>query len=164
MANTLNDARQLEEALSHYEKAFQLKPKNPVYYSDFGKALRTAGRINDALKNYETAIKIKPDYVGAYYNRGNAIKKYQADDPTIEAMKSLYEGGKLSDFDKKLLAFALSKVAEDLGDKALSFTLLAEGNRLRKIELDYTIEKDRKSLSQIKALFSAQLNPHFEIK
>ena len=155
LANTLNDARQLEEALSHYEKAIQLKPKNPVYYSDFGKALRTAGRINDALKNYETAIKIKPDYVGAYYNRGNAIKKYQADDPTIEAMKSLYEGGKLSDFDKKLLAFALSKVAEDLGDKALSFTLLAEGNRLRKIELGYTIEKDRKSLSQIKALFSA---------
>ena len=51
------------------------------------------------------------------------------------------------------LYFALSKAYDDLGEYEKGFHALSEGNRLRKMEFNYTIETDRALMTTIKEFY-----------
>ncbi|NQV69011.1 MAG: tetratricopeptide repeat protein, partial [Pseudohongiella sp.] len=64
----------LQEAVTSYEKAIQLKPDYEEAYSNRGAALQELGQFDEAVASYDKAIRLRPNYAKAYSNRGNALK------------------------------------------------------------------------------------------
>jgi len=152
--NALRDLGQLEKAVESYEKAIQLKPDYADAYNNLGNALRDLGQLEKAVESCKKAIRLKPDFAEAHLNLSR-IKKYKPDDPQIALMESLYAEVKLNKSDRKYLSFALAKAYGDLGEYDKNFDYLVEGNRLRKKELNYNIDDDRKLINKIRQIFSA---------
>jgi len=109
----------------------------------------------DAINHYEQALKCNPNYAEAHKNL-SSLKNYKNGDPQILLMQEAVSNPEITDKDRKYLCFALAKVNEDLDNKDDLFNYLNEGNRLRKEELGYSIEYDRKEFATIKEIFSIQ--------
>jgi len=107
-----------------------------------------------AVESYEKAIELKPNFVIAHCNL-SALKEYKLDDAQIELMENLFTQSVSNESDRMRLCFALSKVYEDLGKYDKSFNYLWEGNYLRKKELNYNIDNDRRMIARIREIFAA---------
>ena len=152
---------QVQEAMKSYEKAIQIRPDYVRAYCNRGNALQDLGQLEDAMQSYDKAIQIKPDFAEAYHHL-SMQKEFKPDDAQIGIMESLYADSERSEIDHKHLCFALAHVYDDLGENDKSFNRLAEGNRLRKKELNYSIDDDRKLMTRIKGAFPAG-KPAFEL-
>jgi tetratricopeptide (TPR) repeat protein len=150
----LQSLGQLQEAMKSYEKAIQIRPDYVSAYSNLGRALQDVGQLEEAMKSFEKAIQVKPDFAEAYHHL-SMQKEFKPDDAQIGIMESLYADSDRSEFDHKHLCFALANVYDDLGEYDKGFSCLAEGNRLRKKELNYNIDDDRKLMTRIKEVFTA---------
>ena len=62
----------IEEAISYYRRALQLRP-DPYTCYDLGLALATQGHLDEAIRQYEEALRLKPHYVEAHNNLGSAL-------------------------------------------------------------------------------------------
>jgi len=152
--NALQDLGQLEEATKSYDKAIQLQPDYADAYYNRGNALQDLGQLAEAVHSNDKAIQIKPDFAKAHYSL-SMLKEYQPHDAQIGLMESLFTDSERSESDRIYLCFALAKVYEDLGEYDKSFDYLEEGNRLRKKELNYKIDHDRRLITRIRGIFTA---------
>lgn len=90
LGSVLFQRGQTDEALSHYEKALQIRSQHHVArydlllalsHSNIGAALRRKGLLDEAIAHGQRAIQLQPDYATAYVNLGGAlIEKGQIDD------------------------------------------------------------------------------------
>ena len=152
--NALKELGQLKAAVESYDKAIELKPDYVNAYSNRGIALQELGQLKAAVESYAKAIDLKPDYAEAYRNI-STLKEYTPDDVQIELMEGLFTDSEPSESDRMHLCFALAKVYEDLGEYDKSFKYLDEANHIRKKELNYNINNDRRIFSKIKEIFTA---------
>ena len=83
-----------------------------------------------------------------------SLKKYVAGDPQIEQLQALHKRRSNSNHDRIQLSFALGKAYGDIDCHDDAFTCFAEGNRLRKQELNYDIASDRSLFARLTATFS----------
>src|SRR4029077_18657580 len=60
------------KALSDFQKAVKLDPKNYRAFNGLGYAYRKTGDYNSALDNYGTALKLSPNFPDAIEYRGEA--------------------------------------------------------------------------------------------
>ena len=153
LGNALMELGQLDEAVKCYESAIDIKPDYGGAHNNLGNTLKELGQLDDAVKCYEKTLTLQPDYAEAHHNL-STIKKYTARDPQITQMQSILSNGDLSQSDRIHLCFALAKVYEDLGKQDELFKFLHEGNRLRKQELNYSLNMDQITYSVVKKLFS----------
>jgi len=151
---TLQELSQLDAAVKSYEKALAIEPDYPQAHNNLGIVHQERGQIDDAVKQYEKAVAIKLDYAEAYHNL-STLKKYTANDPQITQMQSLLSTNNLSQSDRIHLCFALAKVNENLGNQDEYFKFLHEGNRLRKQELNYSLDSSKNLSSTVKKMFSS---------
>ncbi len=63
----------VDEAITQYQEALQIKPGYPEACNAIGLALREKGRVDEAITYYQTALQIDPDYVSVHNNLGNAL-------------------------------------------------------------------------------------------
>jgi tetratricopeptide (TPR) repeat protein len=100
-ADPAEKAKRLQEAVSDYQKAIDLKQKaleaapqkdpNEVrrlagYYNNLGEALGKAGKVDDALKAYSQAAQVNPENAaGYYYNAGAVLTNVGKVDDAIAA-------------------------------------------------------------------------------
>ena len=157
----LQELGQLDAAVKSYEQAIAIKPDYADAYNNLGNALRDLGQLDAAVKCYEKAFSIKPDFAEAHHHL-SIHKKYTASDPHITQMQSLLSTSNLSQSDRTHLCFALAKANEDLGKQDELFEFLHEGNRLRKEELNYSLDNSQNLSSIIKKMFSSTLSPSYE--
>jgi tetratricopeptide (TPR) repeat protein len=153
LGNALMELGQENDAIMSYESAIDIKPDYGGAHNNLGNALKELGQLDDAAKYYEKTLTLQPDYAEAHHNL-STIKKYTARDPQITQMQSILSNGDLSQSDRIHLCFALAKVYEDLGKQDELFKFLHEGNRLRKQELNYSLDMDQITHSVVKKLFS----------
>ena len=151
---TLKDLGQPNEAVKCYEKAIAIKPDYAGAHNNLAIFFKDIGQLDEAVKNFEKALSINPEYAQVYRQLG-AIKKYTESDPSITQMKSILSNSDLSQSNRIHLCFALAKAYEDLGKQDELFKFLHEGNRLRKQELNYSIDTDKIRHSVVKKLFSS---------
>ena len=144
---------QLDEAVKCFEKALAIKPDFAEAHNNFGIIFKEMGQTDEAVKCFEKALFVNPDYAQAYRHLVT-IKKYTASDPQISQMQSILSNGDLNKSDRIHLCFALAKVYEDLGKQDELFKFLHEGNRLRKQELNYSLDKDQSLFSIVKKCFA----------
>ena len=64
----------LPEALSHYEQAARINPREAYVQNDLAEALtQVPGRLPEALDHFEQALRINPDYAEAHNNYAVAL-------------------------------------------------------------------------------------------
>jgi len=157
LGNTLREQGKLDKAAISYKKIIEIKPDFSEAHYKLGGVLKQLGHIDDAKKHYEEALEINPDYAAAHYSLSNLIK-YKDSDPRINKMHSLLEQDNLNTSERINLSFALAKVYENQENQDQMFKFLHEGNRLRKNELDYSLDKQKKLFSVIKEIYRNPAN------
>ena len=161
LGNALRDLGQFDAGVDSLKKAIAIKPDFAQAQNNLGISFQERSQVDDAVKQYEKAIALQPDYVLAHHHL-SVLKKYTASDPHIAQMQSLLSTGNLSQSDRTRLCFALAKVNEDLGNQDEFFEFLHEGNRLRKEELNYSLDNSKILSSTVKKMFSSTLSLSYE--
>jgi tetratricopeptide (TPR) repeat protein len=89
--NNLGDALlkkgSVDEAITHLQKALQIKPDYAEAHSNLGSALGRKGQIDEAINQYQEAIRLKPDYAEAHYNLGTALGRKDQMDEAISQFR-----------------------------------------------------------------------------
>jgi tetratricopeptide (TPR) repeat protein len=90
---------ELDEAISHFETALQIRSGNSqtrynlgtaLVHMNLANALAREGRPEEAIMHYEEAIKLRPDYGDAYYNFGSVLlQQGRIDDAIAQWQKAL---------------------------------------------------------------------------
>ena len=65
----------LDEAVSAFEQAIILAPRNPEGHYNLGNAEQDRGRYAEAMQCYSKALAIRPRYVEALINRAGAARR-----------------------------------------------------------------------------------------
>ena len=90
LGNDLLLAGQADDAITHFQKAVEIKPDYSEAYNNLGNALLQEGRVDEAITHYQKALEIKPDYAEAYSNLGNALlQKGRVDEAIAHFQKAL---------------------------------------------------------------------------
>lgn len=148
----LSDSDKLEAAVESYNHAIQLRPDYAEAYYNRGIAFKDLGRLQESIESWNKVIQLNPDSTETHRNL-STIKQYNMPDPQIHLMETLLENLQCGHPGRTHLYFALSKAYDDLGEYEKCFHALSEGNRLRKMELGYTIETDRSRITTIKEFY-----------
>ncbi|HPQ28487.1 MAG TPA: tetratricopeptide repeat protein [Desulfobacteraceae bacterium] len=69
----LLDKKRFEEAVEHFSKALEIKPRDSMTYNNLGNALLAMGDVDSAINRYRRAIDLKPEYSEAHNNLGLAL-------------------------------------------------------------------------------------------
>ena len=64
---------QLDEAISHYRKALELRPNFVEAHDHLAQALAALGRPAEAIAHYERALELRPESAEAHRNLGSAL-------------------------------------------------------------------------------------------
>ncbi|WP_297766323.1 tetratricopeptide repeat protein [uncultured Muriicola sp.] len=67
--------KKIDKAISDYNKAIEINPRNGTAYFHRGLAYYDKGQYDDAISDYSKAIEINPKYGEAYNNRGLAYRE-----------------------------------------------------------------------------------------
>jgi tetratricopeptide (TPR) repeat protein len=70
LGNVYNDSGNHSEAISCYDKAIELDPKDAVAYYNRGRVYAQLGQNKKLIDDCTKAIEINPKFASAYYNRG----------------------------------------------------------------------------------------------
>lgn len=117
LGNALREARRLDDALSAYRRAIELKPDYAEAHNNLGNALLEAGDAAAALTSCARAIELRPGYAEAYNNLGNALKELSELDAAIAAYGKAIEAK--SSFAEAQLNLGVALEAKGHGDAAL---------------------------------------------
>jgi Flp pilus assembly protein TadD len=128
------------QAILYFNKAIELDPTNPLFYSNRGAAYGVKGRNDLAVSDWTKALEINPKYGSAYYNRGRTFCVMKQYDKAISDLdkaleidpkhaRAYYERG-IAYYEKGKYDLALSDFnkAQELGIKVPPYIL----NKLRK--------------------------------
>jgi len=74
---------QVDAAITHYQKALELKPNSSNAHNNLGLALAQRGQVDEAIANFQKAVEIKPDYANAHQNLGVALEGRGQSDAAI---------------------------------------------------------------------------------
>jgi tetratricopeptide (TPR) repeat protein len=147
---------QSDEALNSYKQALVINPDYADAYNNIGNILQELGQLDEAFNSYVHALAINPENAEFHRNLAS-VKNYKKGDTQVIQMQTLLSANKLSQSERKHLCFALAKAYADFGEKDKLFKVLNEGNKLRKEELNYSIEKDLNKHSLFRKMFISNI-------
>jgi len=155
LGNVLRDIGQTEEATEHYINALKINKNYSEAYYNLGYIYQYLGQLEQAIIQYENAIAIN-DLPTAYQSLSH-LKNYKSNNPHITKMKSLLKSGNLSQLESIHIHLALANIYEKLEMQVDFFRYLNEGNRLQKIQSNYSLSSTSREHSSIKELFRPTL-------
>jgi tetratricopeptide (TPR) repeat protein len=123
-------------------------------WMSYGHILKTVGRQADSVAAYRRAIDAAPGLGEAWWSLAN-LKTVAFGDADIAAMSGALGGSHLSGEDRFHLHFALGKAHEDRGEAEAAFGHYAEGNRLRRAQIDYDPDEIGDHVRRARAFFTA---------
>ena len=153
LGRALNDFGRVEEAINCFQSAISHQTNYANAYFNLALSYKDIGNKKGFIQNIEKTLDIKPEWGAANYHLSQ-VKKYKNNDPMTAKMKSFLAMSNLDITDRINLNFALSKAYEDIGDNKNQFRFLEEANNLRKKELNYSTDRDKKLFSRIKEAFN----------
>lgn len=154
-AAVLSHIGELGGALEHLEAALAARPTQPKVWMSYGHSLKTIGRRDDGVAAYRRAIELQPRLGEAWWSLAN-LKAAVFDEEDIALMTATLARDDLQNEDRFHLHFALGKAFEDAGDAEQSFHHYAEGNRLRRSEIDHDPRTFSRRVEKARALFTLQ--------
>ena len=153
LGNAFYESLNPEKAILSFQKAIFYNSKYEKAFFNLALVYKDLGDKESFIKNIEKVLKLNPHLGHAYFHLSQ-VKTFKHDDPQIQMMERSLQTKNLDSIHLIGFNFALAKVYDDLGNHQKQFMFLNEANRLRKDELNYSIEKDQKLFSRIKETFS----------
>jgi tetratricopeptide (TPR) repeat protein len=90
LGNILLSRGQVDEALTHFQKAVEIEPANEAAHDSLGTVLLQKGQTDEAMAHFQQALQIQPDHAGTYYNLGTALlQKGRTDEAIVQFQKAL---------------------------------------------------------------------------
>jgi len=117
------------------------------------KGSRFQGQLEKAEAGLDKAIELNQDDYEAYELRSDLRKQTPGANHVSELGKVLDEGIKLPAGEVRV-CYALAKELEDLGESTRSFEILKRGATLRRRHLNYNIDDDLQTISEIRTCFT----------
>jgi tetratricopeptide (TPR) repeat protein len=154
-AAMLNRIGEYGQSLAIYTEVLEEYPKQAKVWMSYGHALKTSGRSPESIAAYRRCIELAPQLGEAYWSLAN-LKTFHFGAEEVSAMREQLARSDLSNEDRFHFHFALGKALEDAGDYAGSFQHYAEGNRLRRAEVDYDADRTSASVRRSRALYTRQ--------
>ena len=130
----------IHDAIQSFNRALELNPNYAIPYYNLGVCYQRIGEIKLAKENFENALALNADYAKAHHNL-SSVKTYKSRDSQVIQMEELLSKKDLNHQDRVILCFALAKVNEDLENSEKLFTYLHDANKLRRDQINYSIEK-----------------------
>jgi tetratricopeptide (TPR) repeat protein len=128
------------EARRLYAELTTTFPDHAKLWMSYGHVLKTLGEQAEGVAAYRRAIAIEPGLGEVWWSLAN-LKTWRFEDADVAAMEAALAGeAGLSDDDRLHLHFALGKALEDRGEAQGSFAHYAQGNRLRRDQLEHDPE------------------------
>ncbi len=146
-------AGDLAGAAESYRAALTLNPDRAEVHNNLGIVLQDLGRMKEAETHYRAALAADPGYAPAYRHLMLIVKQADYNDD-IHAMENLYARNDVSRDHKMNLAFGLGKAFDDLGEYDKAFGFFAEGNRLKRDTIDFSIDRRLGFFDALKNTFS----------
>ena len=152
LGNAYNEYGDTSKAINNYQKAIKFNKSYAKAYFNLALVYKDLGDKVNFIKNIEKALSLNSDWGHAYYHLSR-VRKFKINDPQIKQMKLVLKKNSINLTDRIGLNFALSKAYEDIENYDEQFKFLDEANSLRKKELNYSIDKDKKLFAHIKETF-----------
>jgi tetratricopeptide (TPR) repeat protein len=73
LGNALRQEGKLDEAMSQYRSALQIRPDYPQAHNNLGKSFLQKGQVDNAITQFQQALQINPGLATAHYNLGAAL-------------------------------------------------------------------------------------------
>jgi tetratricopeptide (TPR) repeat protein len=90
LGEALVEQGRVDEAISHFQQALQIRPGYAETYYDLGNALLQQGQLEEAITQFQQALQIQPDYAEAHFNLGVAlVRKGKVDEAITHFQKAL---------------------------------------------------------------------------
>ena len=83
----LQSQGKLDQAISQYRRALQVKPNYVEAHNNLGIALQLQGKPDEAISHYRRALQIDPGYVEAHYNMGITFRAQGKHDQAINCYR-----------------------------------------------------------------------------
>jgi tetratricopeptide (TPR) repeat protein len=83
----LQSQGKLDQAISQYRRALQVKPNYVEAHNNLGIALQLQGKLDEAINHYRRALQIDSSYVEAYYNMGITFRAQGKHDEAISCYR-----------------------------------------------------------------------------
>ncbi len=152
LGNALKDLGQGTEAKWCFEQVLTYEANNAQAHVSLGTFFKENGQAKDAIKCFKKAISIQPNYGIAYFNLV-MMQENKIEEELIYKMLSKLSTSDLSQTDRINFCFALANTYEKLEKKDDFFKFLNEGNRLRKNDLNYSLERSLATIKLVKKMF-----------
>jgi tetratricopeptide (TPR) repeat protein len=143
-----------DRAIAAFEAALGRRPGDAAMWMNYGHALKTVGRQADSIAAYRRSIAVRAGLGEAWWSLAN-LKTVRFSDAEIASMERALEDAAIGADDRFHLHFALGKALEDAQAWEGSFRHYAEGNRLRRAQIDYSADETSDQVTRSRALFSA---------
>ena len=135
-----------EEAIKILEEIQKKNPYNFSVLTSKGHAQKTLGKTKEAISSYQSAYQIKPDHGEAFFSLAN-LKTYKFSDAELTNMRQQVERIDLSLREKVYFHFALAQGYEAVGRHEESFEHLDKGNKIKRDQSQYSIERMEQELN-----------------
>ena len=138
-------------AIAHYQNAISLEAQNHEHHYSLAAVLRHAGELQQAEEHLTKAIELQPLDIDAHTLRVD-LKKQTGEHNYVDSLNALLTK-QLSARKQVQVQFALAKSYEDMGDCSQAFEHLQLGSNLRRKHLEYNVENDIATMTQISQSF-----------
>ena len=129
-----------EKAIILLDNILKKNPYNFSIHTSKGHAQKTLGRTQEAIESYKSSYNLKPDHGEAFFSLSN-LKTYSFSDEEISDMKKQLNRVDLPLKEQTYFHFALAQAFESKKDFNSAFFHLDNGNKIKKQQSNYTIEK-----------------------
>ena len=137
------------------EQAVAREPDNPKAHELLGDFLSAHGFIEEAAQSFRRAAALDPANTGLLARVVQTRKITATDDSDLAALRSAYQGLPAHSPEREPLAFAMGKGLDDIGEPLLAFDAYAEGNALKRRQIEYSLETDARHFAETARVFSA---------
>ena len=142
-----------EEARGMYEHVLAEQPRQPKIWMNLGHVLKTSGRTSEGIEAYRRSITLSPTLGESWWSLAN-LKTFRFSDGDVASMQEALTSPGVDDSDRLHLHFALGKAFEDAGDFERSFDHYAQGNALRRSQVEYDADKMHARVERVRALLT----------
>ncbi|MES1156637.1 MAG: sulfotransferase [Alphaproteobacteria bacterium] len=128
---------------------------DPRIWMSYGHVLKTTGRAEEGAEAYRRSLALRPELGESWWSLAN-LKTLRFGEAEIAAMEAALASPQTDESDRLHLHFALGKAFEDSADFARSFTHYAQGNAIRRSQIEYDATETTEKVRAAKALLTPQ--------
>jgi tetratricopeptide (TPR) repeat protein len=152
----LSQLNLMDLAASQYLRATNLAPLVGANYYNLATVQRALGDLEAAQTNFSRAIELDGKDYDAWYARSELVSQ-TTEQNHIPELETLLNSGIGSPQGKVQILYTLAKELEDVGSFEQSFQYLQQGADLRRRHLNYQVQSDLDTMTQIQQHFSTKL-------